>query len=242
MHRKIIIYLAIVSVFVTLFGMLNFHNRRLLARRTYTAKQIVNISEVGQDNLTFAGVPVKIERQVKYNWNYTGWLHKKYKQFAPGLDGTEYKWYIELISVFKKQCETFNITYMLAFGSALGAYRYHGFVPWDDDIDVQVNSSQKQTLIKALNSIPRYILQTRENDIWKFFSTDNSVRTPYKWNWPFIDILFFAQNGTHTYDVTMKSPRKYDPIYDVLPLGAEIFENTILPVPRNMEAYLSRKI
>ena len=62
--------------------------------------------------------------------------------------------YVNLIETFKNTCEAFNITYLVEGGSVLGAFRYHGFVPWDDDFDCKVNVSQKHNLKKALDDIP----------------------------------------------------------------------------------------
>lgn len=42
----------------------------------------------------------------------------------------------ELLQIFVGICEKWDIPYFLVCGSALGAVKYQGFVPWDDDIDV----------------------------------------------------------------------------------------------------------
>ena len=36
----------------------------------------------------------------------------------------------------KDYCDSHGLTVMLAYGSALGAFRHQGFIPWDDDIDL----------------------------------------------------------------------------------------------------------
>ena len=33
-------------------------------------------------------------------------------------------------------CDKLELKYYLVCGSALGAAKYHGFIPWDDDIDI----------------------------------------------------------------------------------------------------------
>lgn len=41
-----------------------------------------------------------------------------------------------ILEIFSKFCEENNLKYCLGGGSALGAIRHHGFIPWDDDIDI----------------------------------------------------------------------------------------------------------
>ncbi|MBP3706023.1 MAG: LicD family protein [Clostridia bacterium] len=43
---------------------------------------------------------------------------------------------LELLKVFIDVCEKLNLRYYLCCGSVLGAVKYQGFIPWDDDIDV----------------------------------------------------------------------------------------------------------
>ncbi|MCI8948729.1 MAG: LicD family protein [Lachnospiraceae bacterium] len=44
----------------------------------------------------------------------------------------------ELLTIaddFVKVCEKYNLNYFMAYGTALGAVRHKGFIPWDDDMD-----------------------------------------------------------------------------------------------------------
>ena len=43
---------------------------------------------------------------------------------------------LHLFACFAKACKELGLTYFLVCGSALGAVKYRGFIPWDDDMDV----------------------------------------------------------------------------------------------------------
>lgn len=43
---------------------------------------------------------------------------------------------LEILSDIDAVCKKHNITYFADWGSLLGAVRHHGFIPWDDDLDI----------------------------------------------------------------------------------------------------------
>ncbi len=43
---------------------------------------------------------------------------------------------LDVLSEFHDFCCSHSLKYSLAGGTAIGAIRHHGFIPWDDDIDV----------------------------------------------------------------------------------------------------------
>jgi lipopolysaccharide cholinephosphotransferase len=100
-------------------------------------------------------------------------------------------------------CRKNNIDYWLAAGTALGAVRHQGFIPWDDDIDIEVPRTDYLKLIKLLeNELPsNMIVQTNETDhLWfqnyakvrdvnSFMKGKYEKNMRYKYQGVFIDIF-----------------------------------------------------
>lgn len=63
----------------------------------------------------------------------------------------------ELLEMFVGICEKWEIPYYLVCGSALGAVKYQGFIPWDDDIDVGLlRKDYKRFLKVAPGELPEW--------------------------------------------------------------------------------------
>lgn len=86
------------------------------------------------------------------------------------LVSTEMKkiWAVELdlLNEFMNVCRKYNIEYHTIGGTLLGAARHKGFIPWDDDIDVQMFRKDYEKLLSVADkafSHP-YFLQTEYSD------------------------------------------------------------------------------
>ena len=65
---------------------------------------------------------------------------------------------LEILKIFVEICEKCNLRYYLVCGSALGAVKYSGFIPWDDDIDVGLPRADYEKFIKCAETLlPQHI-------------------------------------------------------------------------------------
>lgn len=65
-------------------------------------------------------------------------------------------WDIELkmFDSFKKICEKYHLEYFLIGGSAIGAVRHKGFIPWDDDMDIGMLRKDFELLMQHRDEFP----------------------------------------------------------------------------------------
>lgn len=107
---------------------------------------------------------------------------------------------LDMLKYFNDLCVKHDIRYWLSSGNCLGLVRHGGFIPWDDDIDVEMLREDYLKLEKVFKETDDYVLQTWKNE--KYYLTpfaklrdkntcmkENNVDRNYKYRGVFIDIL-----------------------------------------------------
>lgn len=73
---------------------------------------------------------------------------------------------LELLKAIDAICKKHDIPYWLSSGTLIGAARHKGFIPWDDDLDIEMMRKDYLRLIEILpKELPdNFVLQTNETD------------------------------------------------------------------------------
>tara|TARA_R110000868_G_scaffold193346_4_gene438156 strand:- start:17090 stop:17668 length:579 start_codon:yes stop_codon:yes gene_type:complete len=127
-----------------------------------------------------------------------------------------------------------NIDYWLNGGTLLGAVRCGGMILCDDDIDIAIPLSQKNSFIDLCNSKFKWIGLQLKNPSNKYMKV---IRPDWKNVW--IDICFIDDEG---YDLRgHKKNRRILPseIYPLRYIQFSTFRQ-LLPIPCKSEEYLDR--
>ncbi|EJT5931355.1 phosphorylcholine transferase LicD [Clostridium perfringens] len=79
---------------------------------------------------------------------------------------------LEIIVYFDDICRMNGIEYYLMGGSALGAIRHEGFIPWDDDLDVFMTYDNYKKFISVFREqldTDRFYLQEEATEEWPLY-------------------------------------------------------------------------
>ena len=69
---------------------------------------------------------------------------------------------LDLLNKLRTFCDEHNLQYFLSNGTLLGAVKYQGFIPWDDDIDILIPRKDYDILIEKFEDFGNYKLFSHE--------------------------------------------------------------------------------
>ena len=118
---------------------------------------------------------------------------------------------LNMLKTIDKICRKYNIKYFLAWGSMLGALRHHGFIPWDDDIDIGMLREDYE----KLRQVPEYEWE----DMYELVDpSDNNVLHRYAYPQLYKKNSVFITEYHYKHDKMKNNPEGHQ-----MPIWLDIF-------------------
>ncbi len=137
----------------------------------------------------------KLQQELRHRFNPDGSLLRQHQLRM-----------LEMLKYIDGICKKHDIKYWLSSGTLLGAVRHGGFIPWDDDLDIEMLKCDYDRLIDILKKerSSLYVIQTYETDkkyclpFAKLRDLHScvieSITFDYKYNGCWIDIFPIEKN------------------------------------------------
>ena len=109
---------------------------------------------------------------------------------------------LDILIEVDKICKKHDIRYWLSSGTLIGAVRHNGFIPWDDDLDIEMMRSDYLRLMKVLPSeLPEWLaLQNDETDPNYFFFYNSDVANEKILGASVVDVFFDSDRFNNSFN------------------------------------------
>jgi len=159
--------------------------------------------------------------------------------FYPRLSLIETNLLRDILMTFVSAADKANITYFLAYGTLLGAYRHGGLIPWDDDLDVMISLRDADAMLKMLKKLAPEYGSTRISRRLKLFSplgkAVTKIHRRHGFTFPNLDIFLYDNSSEKLWDDAFIGHNVH--LTTVFPLETMPFWGVTMKVPRDTILY-----
>ncbi len=158
---------------------------------------------------------------------------------------TEVQGYLfDILMEFDRICRKHHIRYTLEGGTLLGAVKYGGFVPWDDDLDIVMLREEYEKFLKVCKTELSDVFFVQNSNTEKEFPL-NYTKLRYKdtkyvqKNYEFLDINQGLFMDIYPYDYVGKNTYRFKMLFIGLLSGAKMTKLEVLLSPLHKNKKIS---
>lgn len=142
----------------------------------------------------------------------------------------------QMLEVIDVLFTKYDITYWIDGGTALGAVRHQGIIPWDDDADIVFYIKDKHRILALHDEFATFGFHLEQTDIIRLFPSKEK-------RFPFVDLAGYRLFPDNTYRFDLKWAREFYSQFYWLPEEIETlvrvkFGPLMLNAPKDMLRYL----